>query len=557
MKKKSLYNQFKRTIILLCSAVVLLWIFFFIVVKRSVEINALNTVEQVSDNVIFTLEDRFISIENMSYALAHEPELIQMLKADKLLTFYDDAAKAAMRVEAVTKADLAVSNILLYDWSGNYYRFRGKMSNTELSSLYKIISAKSLPINLSCTSDGMNYIGYAIGIYENGIQYGSIAMLLEETEIKRIFDAYNEIPYLGIDLLAEDRVVYSSRDNLEGAEILKKAQSAAFYTKKKIGLTPFSILVFYDSTASGKISGIFTVIMVITIVLLFVIVVRFLWFWKKHFFNPIGGIICEVERFSVDKNRELSMTGEEYFDGLVIEINGMLQRIEEKEAELIRSQELLYHTELQKQRALIISLKKQINAHFTVNSLNSVRALIKSNQNDKAEEICNGLSRLLQYAHAGDEYITLLDELSILERYIAVMQVRYLKKFSVEIEFDDDLAEVKIPRMLLQPIVENAILHGFRTRDGGILQIFCEIRENILYLSVTDNGSGMDAQTLMNLRKRLQDYSDDEMTQGLSHVALPNIQKRIQTSFGSEFGIIIETEQGKGTTIILNLPKIN
>ena len=556
MNREALYRRLKRSILLLCLAIVALWILFYAVARRSVEQNALDIVEQVSENVILTLEDRFLSIENISYALSHQPRLIKMLKAEDYLTFYDEGADASEQVEAITEAYPAVNNILLYDQSGNHYCFRGKMSNTVLNSLYKTISDRALPINLSCTSDGMNYIGYASGIYEDGIQYGSIAMLLEETEIRRIFDVYDQMSYLGIALLADDRVVYSNRDNLSEWEILNEPRSAAFYSRKKIGLTPFSVLVFYDNTAAGKLSRIFSVVMTTTIFLLLYIVIRFLRFWQKHFFNPIGGIIREVEQFNAVSNQTLRMTGEVYFDGLVTEINGMLLRIEEKEAELIQSRELLHHTELQKQKALVVSLKKQINAHFTVNSLNSVRALIKGNQNDKAEEICNGLSGLLQYANVGDEYITVLDEFSMLERYIAIMQVRYPKRFSAEMEFDDDVAEVKIPRMLLQPLVENAILHGFQVKDGGSLQIFCEGRRGTLCLSVSDQGCGMDKQTLMDLRERIQSYPDEDMAQGLVHVALPNIHKRIQTSFGSGFGITIESELEKGTTVFLNLPKI-
>jgi len=556
LKQEALYSRFKRTIALLCLAIVVLWILFYAVVRRSVENNAIDTVEQVSENVILSLEDRFLIIENMSYTLSNEPELIQMLKAKSILAFYDEAAKAATQVEAVAKADPAVSNILLYDQSGNYYRFLGKMSNTVLGRLFKTISGKSLPINLSCTSDGMNYIGYASGIYEDGTQLGSIAMLLEETEIKRIFDAYDQMPYLGIALLAEGRVVYTNRNNLSETEILKETQSALFRTNKKIGLTPFSVLVFYDNSQSDKLSGIFSVIILVTIIFLFVIVVRFLRFWQKHFFRPIGGIIREVEQFNADSNRTLGMTGEVYYDGLVTEINKMLQRIDDNEAELIRSRELLYHTELQKQKELVVSLKKQINAHFTVNSLNTIRALIKNKQNDKAEEICNGLSGLLQYANAGDEYITVLDEFSMLERYIAIMHTRYPKRFTAELEFDDDIAELKIPRMLLQPIVENAILHGFQTKDGGTLLISCKICGKTLCLSVSDQGCGMDFLTLTALRERLQSYINDDMIEGLSHVALPNIQKRIQTSFGREFGIAIESEPNRGTTVLLKLPQI-
>lgn len=224
--------------------------------------------------------------------------------------------------------------------------------------------------------------------------------------------------------------------------------------------------------------------------------------------------------------------------------------------ELMESQLRLQNIQIEHQSAVIVSLKKQINAHFTVNSLNSVRALIKKNENERAEEICEGLSGLLQYANAGDEYITVLEEISMLERYLAIMRTRYPGKFSSNLEFDDELAEAKIPRMLLQPVVENAILHGFQNQDGGHIHILCETSNNTIRLLVVDNGCGMEKQTLEALRERLQNYTGDDMTQGLSHVALPNIQKRIQTSFGTDYGVTIESGPGKGTRVMLILPNI-
>ncbi len=222
--------------------------------------------------------------------------------------------------------------------------------------------------------------------------------------------------------------------------------------------------------------------------------------------------------------------------------------------ELMESQLRLQQIRIEHQNAVIFSLKKQINAHFTVNSLNSVRALIKKKENDRAAEICDGLSGLLQYANAGDETIAVLDEFSMLERYLAIMHARYPNKFTANLEFDDELADVKIPRMLLQPVVENAILHGFRGENIGEINILCEIKGKTVRLSVNDNGCGINEKVLETLREDLRHYSYADIAQGLSHVALPNIQKRIQTDFGSDFGVTIESEQGKGTSVTLILP---
>lgn len=151
MKRETLFSRFRLTIALLCAAVILLWLVFYLAMRRSIEASALDTVEQVSQTVIASLETTFLNMKNMSYAMAHDPAFLKMLKAEDTIEFYDASTAAFKQVGSITSVDRSVSNIILYNNTGRFYQFKGGMSNTILNSIFKSVSESALPQNISCT----------------------------------------------------------------------------------------------------------------------------------------------------------------------------------------------------------------------------------------------------------------------------------------------------------------------------------------------------------------------------------------------------------------------
>lgn len=138
------------------------------------------------------------------------------------------------------------------------------------------------------------------------------------------------------------------------------------------------------------------------------------------------------------------------------------------------------------------------------------------------------------------------------------MKIRYPEKFVVEIEQLDYMEDIEIPRMLLQPIIENSILHGFIAVDDkreGIIRLYSILESDLLKIVVEDNGCGMDIESLYDLQESIRhaDHQDIEV-EGLTHVALINIQRRIMSYFSKKYGIDITSTLGKGTKVTLTLP---
>ena len=210
--------------------------------------------------------------------------------------------------------------------------------------------------------------------------------------------------------------------------------------------------------------------------------------------------------------------------------------------------------DLELERTNLTLLKKQISAHFTVNTLNIVRALIGRGDKETASRICTELSIMLRYANAADEYISLLEEFYVLEQYTEIMQARYPDMIEVQFDEDDSFSDIYLPRMLIQPIVENAIMHGL-SAEGGKLEVNAHTEKDDLFITVSDNGKGMDAEGLENVRNAMEEKETSGQG-GLDHIALVNVRKRIEALFGKEYGLEITSDPQKGTEVTVHLPVV-
>lgn len=211
--------------------------------------------------------------------------------------------------------------------------------------------------------------------------------------------------------------------------------------------------------------------------------------------------------------------------------------------------------ESDRQDAMVFSLQKQINAHFTINALNSIRILMEQGELTKAGTIINGLTALFRYSYDNNETINIWDELDILQRYVTIMNIWYEDKFDVIFDFDERLMEHSMPRMLLQPVIENAMVHGFKDIDSCcVISITAKPNGDTVVFTVTDNGSGMNSDELDALHEKLSDAP--ETARGYENVALLNIRNRLHYAYGVNAGLEVAHSDGGGIRTMIQIPKI-
>ena len=558
MKQPNLKNRLRTAVVILGISVLLLWALFYMNSTRFLENSTEKVINQVSEQVMYAMETEFLSLEHMAFSLSQSPKVKDFVKEKDATVYHQKSAEVSSLIATLNQPSSLVEDLIIYSDDKVYSRFIGTLGNTAATKVLYSIQSGALPQHLALDLEGAHYVGYANGIYDGGRQIGTVVLLMEEDRLLGLFQEYNRLDYIAISLASGGKIITSSDNRLTGKTIEEVKGQASSFQSRKIGVTPFSICVTSDDSYMSSMRGFFTVAVSITALLLILLLVLFFAFWNRYFFKPMLSVMQGVELLGTQEeiNGMLGHTGEENFDRLVEQINSMLGRLDEKNKALTEARLKLQDAEIERQKSVIISLKKQINAHFTVNVLNSIKLLAEKQETKKAREMCDGMSYLLRYANAGDEYIGGLEEFFILEKYISIMSIRYPNRFTADFDIDDRLDDVALPRMLVQPIVENAILHGFKMKEnGGVIRISALLEQEKIIITVTDNGCGMEPDTLDKLRQKIVQapmlQSED---QGLEHIALPNIQKRVQSYYGSSYGLTVQSEMDIGTTVTLTLP---
>lgn len=198
-------------------------------------------------------------------------------------------------------------------------------------------------------------------------------------------------------------------------------------------------------------------------------------------------------------------------------------------------------------------LQAQINPHFLYNTLDSIKWIATMQHNSGIVKVVSALSSLLKNMAKGfNEKVTVKQELDFLDNYITIEKIRYMELFDVEISVDDPaLYNARIVKLTLQPLVENSIFSGIEpSGKPGLIRIHIFCRDQILCISIHDNGIGMSEEDIARL---LTDTS--RVTQNyMSGIGLPNVDRRIKLVYGQEYGITIDSETGVYTCVTVSLP---
>ena len=200
-------------------------------------------------------------------------------------------------------------------------------------------------------------------------------------------------------------------------------------------------------------------------------------------------------------------------------------------------------------------LQEQINPHFLYNTLDTIVWLIEGNETDQAVNMVVTLSEFFRMVLSkGKEFISIEQEELHIRSYLEIQETRYHDILEYEIQIDPELYNYQILKLTLQPLVENALYHGIKyKRSKGNIKISGERKEDIIYLKVSDDGVGMDEWELHHLREEIERPCQETE----SGFGLANVNERIHMYFGSEYGMNIDSEKGKGTTVLVRIPAIH
>jgi two-component system sensor histidine kinase YesM len=229
-------------------------------------------------------------------------------------------------------------------------------------------------------------------------------------------------------------------------------------------------------------------------------------------------------------------------------VNNLLDEIEEYTGKIMADQHELYEME-------IYALQSQINPHFMNNTLQCIRSIAISRGVDEIADITLAMSELFRYSMNYEETVLIKDEIDIVRHYIIIMDIRFRRRFSFSFDIDPRLYERRMCRMILQPLVENAVRHGVSKReDGGLVLILGKLEAGIARLEVIDNGGGFGNERLEEIQRMLSRSFEENRERGKEgSFGLYNINRRLKLQYGDAYGLEIE-RAGDKTLVRIRFP---
>lgn len=269
--------------------------------------------------------------------------------------------------------------------------------------------------------------------------------------------------------------------------------------------------------------------------------------WILYFANktvrPLKQLEHDMERV---KNGEINVETEikgwqeiysirDNFNEMMVKIQGLMDEIRKRERE--------------KHQLELNFLQAQINPHFLYNTLFSIKCLVEMDENENAALMLGNFIDLLRMILKKDgEYITLKKELEFINKYTQLLKYRYEEKFEIYFDIPQNCQDVLVPKLILQPLIENAVFHGIEPKNSnGVIVVNAKMEQGNLSIFVSDDGIGMTKQ-------RQLEILEAEDCAMMGNIGIPNVNSRIQLLYGEEYGLRLESEPDCGTTVVIEMP---
>ena len=328
-------------------------------------------------------------------------------------------------------------------------------------------------------------------------------------------------------------------ENVSGKNLTLNVRTIGYTGWKLVGVTP--------SAALG-VDGIkfrFFVLFVADLFLFLLAMINA--FISDKISNPIkrlDGSVREIESGNLDV--EIVPSGSYEVEHLGKSIKNMLGRIKVLMSDLVAEHNA-------KRKSEFDTLQSQINPHFLYNTLDIIVWMIENENSDKAVSIVTALAKFFRISLSkGKNIITVKDEVEHVRNYLMIQNMRFKNRFEYSIDVDEEVLSYSSLKLMLQPLVENAIYHGMEFMDGdGEIDVKVFKEDDSLYFTITDNGLGMSEDMVEALLSK--DFVPSKKGSG---IGVKNVNERIKLYFGSEYGLKVESEPDEGTKITIHLPAV-
>ncbi len=499
MNTKSFKKKFTLVLFLYTCAILCVWLAYNGIIYFYNQNSVHENMERESKRILEAIESDLSDIKASATLIGGSAYVKDFLTEKNVALYYEKSARVHEIIAKVMGIEYTFDHVITVNESGEFYRFVGSLSNESIGEIFNDYKDDDATFQ-SVIIDDVGYFCHISPVfytsYENPRRIGSIIIVNSLLRTRRMID--RDIPS-GMDtsVVSDEKVLISTNKALEGGARSSLYDTYDFFAEKQINGIDLTIVVSANNNVYSTINTAFVAISSLIVGLFLILIYTLHCYLSKTMINP------------------------------------------------------LLTTKEQMQMGL---LGRQMDAHFLVNTLNTIEILIGKEESDTAKNIMGDLCEILKHQQRG--LCNVFMEIDVLERYIEIMNTRHNIKYCVIMDIDEELVDFAMPAFILQPILENALVHGFskENEDFKVTLIARRYEYNITF-TITDNGIGIRKGKLEELQEALKNaYTNEYPKEGLNGVALINIQKRILSQCGAKYGITINSDEGVYTTVTVTLP---
>lgn len=371
--------------------------------------------------------------------------------------------------------------------------------------------------------------------------YGVVLATLTMEDMKKYYD-YFVTEYTEFYLVGDNDRVYCSSDKTSVGNKLPSFSLGHTVMKRDLNYLGCTMYGVIDSQhALGKLYNMSLLIIICVAIGIVMLAVGSI--YTRQTIRPLSQLVKKMSTLKEGNFTEyMPLSGTSEVQELASTYNYMLDDIQNYIKELLRIQK-------EKRKSEIKALQMQINPHYIYNTLASIKWLLYRNDTDTIVKTMDAFISLLRNTISNaDEFITVEQEIRNLDDYILINHVRYGEAVKVEYFISNGCKNCLLPKLLIQPFIENAFFHAFPDGKSGTIQIVMQLKDNNLEIKVIDDGVGM---TQEQAQKLTTGESNKEHFTG---IGINNVQDRIKLIYGKEYGLVIDSVDGVGTSVTIKLP---
>lgn len=503
------------------------------------------------------MEDFHDTLNHVATSMAYAPTTYDYFTMDPVArVMVSEDLSEIFSNTVLLESDIA--GIYLYDTSLNQIAAMGKAADNPdfVQSLKKQMEFGDI---FYLNQVGVPFYTVYFPVYDlnnrqYGIQTGMCVMMMRTDNLSGLLEDSQATENTQVFLLDGNYQIIASRGN-NGLEELDRSMMRStdeFYVKvRSVRMDGWKVVSRIPESEMNSSMDDGKKFVTIAYVLAFALLILLVWFCYKRFVGPLHQVDLFIQKI-VDRPEERMEIGREDEIGTVVQsLNHMLDARQKMNQEIQESQRRMYEAEIAKKQLQVLAYRNQINPHFLYNTFECICSMALYYEVDDIAEITMALSKVFRFAVKGENIVSVEEEVSYIREYAKIIDYRFMGKIDVDIEMEDAVKEKRVIKLMLQPLVENAVFHGLEQKleDGEVnVSIHMHGEDHIMFV-VEDNGCGIEPARLVWMRDNL-----DSRPTGQKGIGVANIYQRLKLFYGDDVVFQIESRLGEGTRITIIIP---